>query len=508
MRTLRGLMSELTTSISNASIDAVVPEPRVSLENGAARARKQANRSSVANLEAMWNVQLHALWKNVEGSQKFLPAIPGRHVVHETGYWMELDAATWKSKRPAHLFLLNDHLLIATKKKKQRGDSNALVNGDATQKSSTKLLADRCWPLQEIDIIDIAASGGSTNLANHRSEMSNAISIRHGHESFTYRFDKSSNAEKTNLLQAFRRAADELRRALRVDAEEVNNKAQETMDYFATRDPALSKKPELVQSMSSTKDRPEILIEVDGKHQNFRWVEGQIDELDSEVALQRFEDAVRHVEKLRRLARGLKSNMVAQEMIIAKVDERARKLGGRPRILIIMKKLADCFADLVTQRLVDTHSFLKATQTNVAWLVRLGFDDSAREAFLKARTGVIAKRNRQILFEGNLHHHIFQISFVYFTLIRNTVSIYQQCFPLLMMSACVKWAKEHLDAFNRVLASQLSNVQRDSSTWSDCMERAREHAKMMDEVGLDFKDLVGVEFEDEVEDMTQPVEGD
>lgn len=329
MRTLRGLMSELTTSISNASIDAAAPEPRTSLENGATRARKQANRSSVANLEAMWNVQLQALWKNVEGSQKFLPAIPGRHVVHETGYWVELDAATWKSKRPAHMFLLNDHLLVATKKKKkQRVDPNALVNSDAEQKPSTKLLADRCWPLQEIDIIDIAASGGSLSLAYDKSEMSNAISIRHGHDSFTYRFDRPSGTEKASLLQAFRRAADELRRALRADAEDVSSKAQETMDYFATRDPALSKKPELIQSMSSTKDRPEILIEVDGKHQNLRWVEGQIDELDSEVALQRFEDAVRHVEKLRKLARGLKNNMVAQELIVAKVDERARKLGG------------------------------------------------------------------------------------------------------------------------------------------------------------------------------------
>lgn len=332
MRTLRGLMSELTTSISNASIGAVATEPRIPLENGAARGRK---RSSIANLEALWNAQLHALWKNVEGSQKFLPAIPGRHVVHETGYWMELDAATWKSKRPAHLFLLNDHLLVATKKKKQRVDPNTLVNGDATEKSSAKLLADRCWPLQEIDIIDITASGGSLNLANDRSEMSNAISIRHGPESFTYRFDKSSTTEKTSLLQAFRRTADELRRALRADAEDVSSKAQETMDYFATRDPALSKKPDLVQSMSNAKDRPEILIEVDGRHQNFRWVEGQIDELDSELALQRFEDAVRHVEKLRRLAQGLKSNMIAQELIVAKVDERARKLRGRLRMIVV-----------------------------------------------------------------------------------------------------------------------------------------------------------------------------
>lgn len=335
MRTLRGLMSELTTSIGNASISTVAPEPRISLENGATRARKQANRSSVANLEAMWNVQLHALWKNVEGSQKFLPAIPGRHVVYETGYWMELDAATWKSKRPAHIFLLNDHLLVATKRKKQRVHPDALVIGDAAQKSSTNLIADRCWPLQEIDMIDIAASGGSLNLANEKSEMSNAISIRHGHESFTYRFDKPSPTEKASLLQAFKRAADELRRALRADTEEFSSKAQETIDYFATRDPALSKKPDLVQSMISTKDRPEILIEVDGKHQNFRWVEGQIDELDSEVALQRFEDAVRHVEKLRRLARGLKGNITAQDLILAKVDERARKLGGKLKLIPI-----------------------------------------------------------------------------------------------------------------------------------------------------------------------------
>lgn len=333
MRTLRGLMSELTTAITHASMGSAAPEPRISLENGAIRARKQANRSSVANLEAMWNVQLQALWKNVEGSQKFLPAIPGRHMVLETGNWMELDAATWKARRPVHIFLLNDHLLIATKKKR-RVDPNALANGDAAQKPSTKLIADKCWTLPEIDIIDIASPNGSSALANDRNEMSNAISIRYGHESFTYRFDKPSSTEKGNLLLAFKRAADELRRALRADAEDIMNKSKDTMDYFAMRDKAISKKPELVQSMTSAKDRPEILIEVDGRHHNFRWVEGQIDELDSEVALQRFEDAVRHVEKLRKLARGLKGNMIAQELIFTKVDERARKLAGKPSTMI------------------------------------------------------------------------------------------------------------------------------------------------------------------------------
>ena len=330
MRTLRGLMSELTSSLGQASSSATAPEARTTNDSGATRARKQANRSSVANLEAMWNVQLHALWQNVEGSQKFLPAIPGRHVIHEQGYWVELDAATWKARRPAHIFLLNDHLMVATRKKK-RVDPNAMVSDDAEKKSLTRLVADKCWPLQDIEMVDLASDSGSSraNGTDDRSEMSNAISVRYGHESFTYRSDRSSTTEKANLLLAFRRAADELRRLLPADGENLGSKTKETMDYLVTRDPALSNKTDLLKSLSSSKDRPEVLIDVDGKQKNLRWVEGQIDELDIELALQRFEDAVRHVEMLRRLAKGLKGNITVQDLITTKVNERAGKLAGK-----------------------------------------------------------------------------------------------------------------------------------------------------------------------------------
>ena len=321
-------MSELTTSLNQASINVGAPEPRAAPDDGArTRARKQANRSSVANLEAMWNTQLHALWKNVEGSQKFLPAIPGRHVVIEQSSWLELDGATWKAKQVAHIFLLNDHLMIARRRKK-RVDPSATTNGNTGSKSSSRTVAERCWPLQDIDMVDLASLGSSG--AGSRDGMANAISIRYGNESFTYRSEMSSNSEKTSLLTAFRRTADELRRALRADMEENTSKEQETVEYLTTRDPALSNKTDLLRSLSGAKDRPEILIDVDGKRQNLRWVEGQIDELDSEVALQRFEDAVRHVEKLRKLARSLKGSMIAQDLITTKVDERARQLAGKP----------------------------------------------------------------------------------------------------------------------------------------------------------------------------------
>jgi hypothetical protein len=60
-----------------------------------------------------------------------------------------------------------------------------------------------------------------------------------------------------------------------------------------------------------------------------------------------------------------------------------------------------------------------------------------------------------------------------------------------MISACVKWAKGHVDDFNALLERQLSSVDEDSETYKACMQRAQLHAAMLSEVGFDFKDFVG-----------------
>jgi hypothetical protein len=59
------------------------------------------------------------------------------------------------------------------------------------------------------------------------------------------------------------------------------------------------------------------------------------------------------------------------------------------------------------------------------------------------------------------------------------------------MSACVKWAKEQVDAFNVILVRQLSSTDRGGPVWTECMNQAKEHAKMLSEVGLDFESLIG-----------------
>ena len=319
-------MSEVGSTVNNLMAKASRPESRTTADDTVTRARKQANRSSVANLEAMWNTQLHQLWKTVEGSQKYLPAIPGRHVVIEQSQWVELDAATWKTRKRVHIVLLNDHLMVATEKKK-RADPSTMSNGEPEQKPATKLVAERCWPLQDIEMLDLALMTSTRD----KHEMANAISIRCGHESFTYRSNRSSQADKSTLLREFRTTSEEVRRTLRADTES-SAKSKEAMDYYAARDPTLSKKTDLLRSLSNSKNRPDILIDVDGKQKNLRWVEGQIDELDIEVALQHFEDAVRHVEQLRKLAQGLKGNSMAQDLITTKVDGRANKLAGTEKL--------------------------------------------------------------------------------------------------------------------------------------------------------------------------------
>ena len=104
---------------------------------------------------------------------------------------------------------------------------------------------------------------------------------------------------------------------------------------------------------------------------------------------------------------------------------------------------------------------------------------------------------RACVFEGDLPLYIFQISYVYFTLIKNTISIYQQCFPSVMSSACIKWAKHHLDDFNALLTRQLSSVERNTSTWKECMDIVHEYANLLTQVGVDFTDMVAKGLEDE-----------
>ncbi|RMZ77737.1 hypothetical protein DV738_g4241, partial [Chaetothyriales sp. CBS 135597] len=476
MQVLRGLMADLTRALqtTGAAASASGSASGSSDSSAIALSHRHTKRSSVANLESMWNMQLQSLWKTVERSQKFLPAIPGRHVIMENGQWIELDSATWKPKRPVHLVLLNDHVLIASKKRK-RLDPNIPQAGPAP----TKLVAEECFALPDIDIVDMStATNAMASTPSEEKTLQSAFTIRAAGRSLTYRHEKRDPMAKATFLQTLRKAVEDLRKANKIDTKKPSAQT-DSLNYLASRDPAIAHNADILSSLSSSSTAskvPDILIDVDGKQQNFRWVEAQIDELDIDIALQRFDQAVARVEKLRELARtSLKSNNLAQELIRVKLDERAAQL-----------------ANILCRDLVDTPSFMEATKRTISYLARLGAEDRARQAYLDARTASLTSRARQCLFEGDLHKYIFTISYLYFTMIRNTVLIYQVSFNPAAMSAVVKWANDHLEHFNELLQRQLSTVDRNAKAWRECMDLVWEHERtVLGTQGLDFGEVVG-----------------
>ena len=400
MRTLRNLMSELranTNALSQESLGKTLPDsgPNTARrESAVMAARKHANRGSIANLEAMWSSQLQSLWKNVEGSQKFLPAVPGRHVVRDSPHWVELNAATWKARRAIHIFLLNDHLLIASRKRKRLDPSNStsdLMN-DKPQPVLSKLVAERCWPLQDLEMINLSSKAGSAGTGDGlagQDGANRAINIRVGQESYTYRHDRADGDETMGLLLAFRKARDDLSRSLRAEVSDslTMRGRGDASGVWTTASSSSTLRQSESGSAVPIRARASISVEVDGKQQNMRWVEARIDELDIALALQRFSDAVDGVEKLRQVAKGLKGNAAVQEGISGQTDERANQL-----------------AAVLLRQLVETHSFLKMTQRNVTWLTRLGFEDRAREVYLEARSAVVSKRARCVACPVGYHH--------------------------------------------------------------------------------------------------------
>lgn len=109
--------------------------------------RRRANRSSVADLTKLYATQMATLHSTIEGSAKFLPPLTGRHVVSEIENLWSLNAATYKVEYAVHFVLLDDSLLIAKRRKKRTGEGG-------------KLVAEKCWSLNDINVIDVKDSSG------------------------------------------------------------------------------------------------------------------------------------------------------------------------------------------------------------------------------------------------------------------------------------------------------------------------------------------------------------
>jgi hypothetical protein len=113
---------------------------------------------------------------NFASFQRLIPFIPDRHVLREFPNVAELHPKT---------ILLNDCVLVATRKKR-------------TMSYKVKLVADRCWPLGEIQVQDI----------KNTPEVLNTIKVVHFQEVYFFRCERLE--DKNAMLIAIQRATAEL----------------------------------------------------------------------------------------------------------------------------------------------------------------------------------------------------------------------------------------------------------------------------------------------------------
>lgn len=125
-------------------------------------------RSSVADLRIMYFNQMQQLHAEIEGSAKFIPTLPGRHVVGEMDGVSSLNAATYKVMGRVKFVILDDSVLVARARKRVGAapDAGSAAGGNAGGRGGAggggqgknseqgKLVAERCWPLSEMLVLD------------------------------------------------------------------------------------------------------------------------------------------------------------------------------------------------------------------------------------------------------------------------------------------------------------------------------------------------------------------
>jgi hypothetical protein len=106
-------------------------------------------RSSVADLRILYFNQMQALHASIEGAAKFVPTTPGRHVVGEMEGVFSLNAATYRVVGKVKFVVLDDAVLVARRRRRNPGGA-----GDGSTANEGKLVAERCWPLNDMLVLD------------------------------------------------------------------------------------------------------------------------------------------------------------------------------------------------------------------------------------------------------------------------------------------------------------------------------------------------------------------
>ncbi|PCH34358.1 hypothetical protein WOLCODRAFT_135668 [Wolfiporia cocos MD-104 SS10] len=417
-------------------------------ESASAMERRRNVRSSIADLRVLYANQMQTLHSQIEGSSKFVPTTPGRHVVAEMDNILALNPATYKVDHAVRFVVLDDAVLVA---KIRRRRNNA---------ESDKLVAERCWPLNEMLVLD----------TKDTATMSNVFKIRHGKETHVYRTEVGG--DKKHLLSQFRQVAEELSAKRRKEREGEHLRRKSLWGGGGDRSSMAFPSepvPPVPGWMADFVGQTEMGASAKEKAENdARWIGDFCDDLTVSIALRQWDKAVELVE------------------------QGEAQLGAMSALGAKLTPLKASLTAALLQTLANPTNRKSAVTRTIALLVRLRADAAARSTFLAAREELMRKRVRMIRFEGHVGVYVGDLAVVCFTGIKHTADWYLSSFKQNeAASFFIEWAKKQIEFYAEMFRKQVYSSDVEEETIEEAIKITHlQSRRSLEEFGIDFRFLL------------------
>ncbi|KAH9854378.1 hypothetical protein C2E23DRAFT_753413 [Lenzites betulinus] len=434
------------------------------IDDSASVAERRRNvRSSIADLRILYANQMQTLHMQIEGSSKFVPTTPGRHVIAEVDNVVALNPATYKVDHSVRFVLLDDAVLVARKRKRRNNAEN------------DKLVAERCWPLNEMLVLD----------TKDTPNMTNVFKIRHGKETHVYRTEIS--VDKKNLLSQFRHVAEELAAKKRKEREGEHQRRKsmwmgaDQRSSVAFNGDGIPPLPEWMAELASKTGELGATAK-EKAERDARWTGDWSDDLTVAVALREWDRAV------------------------ALVEEGESKLAVMPPLAAKLTPLKASLIAALLQSLSSPTNKKSTVVSLIGLLVRLKAGAAARSTFLAARADVIKKCVRKITFEGHIGAYIGDLATVVFTGIKHTADWFLASFNQNeMASSFVEWAKQQIELYGEMFRKQVFSSDVDAETIDNAIQITHlQSKKLLEEYGIDFRFLLDNLLVEKPREATRP----
>ncbi|KAJ3510518.1 hypothetical protein NLJ89_g4622 [Agrocybe chaxingu] len=395
-------------------------------------------RSSVADLRVLYFNQMQTLHATIEGASKFVPTTPGRHIVGEMENVFSLNAATYKVTGKVKFVVLDDAVLVAKRRRRNAGPVGG--DGGGSTVNEGKLVAEKCWALNEMLVLDTKDSPSSIASLPPSSFEANCL-LRH---------DEQSPSDKKSLLAQFRQVAEELSQKRRKEREGEHER-RKSMWHGSGGGGRNSPAPPIPEWMADLAkkggDIPGLGTDAKDKaERDARWVGEWSDDLTVAIALKEWSKAVDLVEKGQ------------------------AKLSVTP---LLSTKLFHLTSQLISS-LLESLALPSNRKSNVVSLIsllnRLKAGAAARTTFLEMRAKVVRGLTRKIRFEGDIRTYVGELAVVYFTGIKHTADWYLASFKENeVASSFITWTKQQLEDYAGIFRRQVYSKDVDPKVVEDAV---------------------------------------